>query len=101
MADMHALLVYSLNEQTLLTRQEFSSEQQDDAFAAYTTAEAEHRGLGDVDLVLVAADYLDTIRHTHSSYFRDEADRMNLALDNHVWCSNTYHMVSITTPPAP
>jgi hypothetical protein len=81
MADVHVLLVYSLNEQKLLSHREFSSEEQDEAFAAYTTAEAEHRGLGDVEIVLVAADSLDTIRRTHSSYFRDEADRMSLALD--------------------
>ena len=101
MADVHVLLVYSLNEQKLLTHREFSSGEHDQAFAACTTAEAEHRGLGDVELVLVAADSLDTIRHTHSSHFRGEADRRSLALDNHVCCSNTYHMVSITTTPAP
>ena len=81
MADVHLLRVYSLDEQKLSARKEFSSDQRDEAFAACAGAETEHRGLDDVKNVLVAADSLDTIRHTHSSYFRKKDDRMTLALE--------------------
>lgn len=81
MADVHVLLVYSLDEQRLLRHDEFSSSEQDEAFAAYVKAEAEHRDTGDVEIVLVAADSIDTIRHTHGSYFRGEVQNMDLALE--------------------
>lgn len=81
MADVHVLLVYSLEQQTLLSHREFSEEEKDEAFDAYTTAEAEHRGLNDVEIVLVAADSLETIRHTHGSYFRGDLSAMTLDLE--------------------
>lgn len=81
MADVHVLLVYSLDEQKLLTHREFSSNERDEAFSAYVAAEAEHRDLNDVEIVLVAADSLATIRHTHGSYFRESVGIMDLALD--------------------
>ncbi len=81
MADVHVLLVYSLDEQKLLTHREFSASEQDEAFSAYAAAEAEHRDLNDVEIVLVAADSLATIRHTHGSYFRENVGSMDLALE--------------------
>jgi len=81
MADIHVLLVYSLDEQKLLTHREFSSSEQDEAFSAYAAAEAEHRDLNDVEIVLVAADSLATIRHTHGSYFRESVGSIDLALE--------------------
>jgi len=81
MADIHVLLVYSLTERRLLSQKQFSADDQDVAFTEYAAAEAEHRGLGDVEIVLVAADSLDTIRHTHGSYFRENVSTVDLALD--------------------
>lgn len=81
MADVHVLLVYSLEERKLLSHREFSASEQDEAFSAYAAAEAEHRDLDDVEIVLVAADSLDTIRHTHGSYFREDLGLMDLALE--------------------
>lgn len=39
------------------------------ALAAYEAAEQEHRDRDDVDIVLLGADSLETIKKTHSSYF--------------------------------
>lgn len=80
MADVHVLIVYSLVERRLLSRREFESDEQDEAFQAYAQAEEAHRDLSDVEIVLVAADSLATIRHTHGSYFRGEVETMDLAL---------------------
>ena len=41
----------------------------DAAQHAYQQAEREARGNTALDVVLLSADSLDTIRHTHSSYF--------------------------------
>lgn len=81
MADVHVLLVYSLEQQKLLSQDEFALSEQDEAFAAYVEAEAEHRDSGDVEIVLVAADSIDTIRRTHGSYFREDVRSVNLALE--------------------
>jgi len=81
MADVHVLIVYSLDEQKLLSQREFTSDEQDEAFQAYALAEEEHRDLSDVEIVLVAADSLATIQHTHGSYFRGDVETMELALE--------------------
>lgn len=81
MADVHVLLVYSLEEQKLVSQREFSESERDKAFSAYAAAEAEHRDLDDVEIVLVAADSLETIRRTHGSYFRESVGIMDLALE--------------------
>ena len=82
MADVHVLLVYSLREQRLLRVEEFASSDQDAAFAAYEATEEAHRETNDVEVVLVAADSLETIRRTHGSYFRDNGQTMDLALES-------------------
>jgi hypothetical protein len=41
----------------------------DDALAAYERIEKEHFGRDDLDIVLLGADSLETIKKTHSSYF--------------------------------
>lgn len=81
MADVHVLLIYSLEQQKLLSERTFSEQQEDEAFAAYTAAEDEHRGLNDVEIVLLAADSIETIRRTHGSYFRDDLGAMGLSLE--------------------
>jgi hypothetical protein len=80
MADVHVLLVYSLSERKLISHKQFSAGQYDEAFSEYAAAEAEHRGLGDVEIVLVAADSLETIRHTHGSYFREDVTSLDEGL---------------------
>jgi hypothetical protein len=44
----------------------------DGAQAAYAEIEGEMRDRDDLDIVLVGADSLDTVKRTHSSYFRAE-----------------------------
>lgn len=39
------------------------------AVARYEELEAEYEGLADLEVVLLSADSIDTIRRTHSSYF--------------------------------
>jgi hypothetical protein len=48
--------------------QEFG-EDYDAAMEAYEQLEQEARGQSDVDVVLLSADSLETIKRTHSSYF--------------------------------
>lgn len=45
----------------------------DAAIVAYNEAEAEYRD-SDVEVVLLSADSVETIRRTHSSYFAAQAD---------------------------
>jgi hypothetical protein len=40
---------------------------------AYQEAEQKARGRQDLDVVLLSADSLETIRHTHSSYFEPKS----------------------------
>jgi hypothetical protein len=48
------------------------AENYDAAIAAYEDAEEENRNRSDVDIVLLSADSLETIKRTHSSYFETE-----------------------------
>ncbi|MFV9673539.1 MAG: hypothetical protein ACNYZH_09960 [Acidimicrobiia bacterium] len=82
MGDVHVLLVYSLGEQKHLSVREFPSSERDSAYAAYEAAEEDHRNREDVEIVLVAADSLETIRHTHGSYFRENGRALDLALES-------------------
>jgi hypothetical protein len=67
MALIHFLLVYDLNLQQLVERLEFVDGEE--AAQAYARKEAEYRSNGDVEIVLVGADSLDTIKLTHGQYF--------------------------------
>ncbi len=74
MALQHFLIVYSLKEARLLNLQEFGDDIES-ATDAYTAAEREYRDRADHDdfeIVLVGADSIDTVRVTHSRYFREE-----------------------------
>jgi hypothetical protein len=42
----------------------------DAALEAYAQAEQDIRGRSDVEVVLLGSDSLETIEHTHSSYFK-------------------------------
>jgi hypothetical protein len=45
----------------------------EEAAQAYARMEAEHRGDDDVEIVLVGADSIETIRLTHGQYFEEGA----------------------------
>lgn len=63
----HFLLVYDLNEQKLIRSDEYADSQA--ATTAYAALEQEYAGNRDVEIVLVGADSIDTIRRTHAHYF--------------------------------
>ncbi|MFQ5554504.1 MAG: hypothetical protein ACE5GC_03925, partial [Acidimicrobiia bacterium] len=65
--------------QELIEVEEFSDALE--AMARYTQVEREHFEDPSVEIVLVAADSRDTIRHTHASYFRGEVALEELDLD--------------------
>ncbi|MGH3430528.1 MAG: hypothetical protein ACRDQZ_23675 [Mycobacteriales bacterium] len=69
----HFLLLYDLHQERLLRCDEYASG--DEAAAAYTDLETEYRGRAeDVQIVLVGADSIDTIKVTHSHYFGPNGD---------------------------
>lgn len=69
MSVVHFLLVYDLRARRLLEAQPFESA--DEAAVAYGRAERDHVGDDGIEIVLVGADSLDTIRQTHGHYFTD------------------------------
>ena len=65
----HFLLVYDMRRHGLRQWEEFDSG--DEAAAAYSQVEAEYRDRADdFEVALLRADSLETIRVTHSHYFR-------------------------------
>lgn len=65
---IHFLLVYDVVRQELAAPpEEYSTAA--DAAAAYAELERKHRNDPNVEIVLVGADSLDTIKHTHGNYF--------------------------------
>ena len=66
MSLLHFLLTYDVLHQTLIVR-EFADAAE--ATDAYGQAELEHLGDQDLEIVLVGADSLETIKKTHSHYF--------------------------------
>lgn len=67
MALVHFLLIYDLSAERLVRQQEYADA--DEAVTAYATAEREYRARSDLEIVLVGADSLDTIKQTHAHYF--------------------------------
>jgi hypothetical protein len=67
MALIHFLLLYDLNAQKLILQREYRDGEE--AAQAYAQLEAEYRGNDDVEIVLVGADSIETIRLTHGQYF--------------------------------
>jgi len=63
---LHFLLTYDMRQQTLTVR-EFTDAAE--ATDAYGRAELEHLGDRNLEIVLVGADSLDTIKKTHGHYF--------------------------------
>lgn len=68
--DVHVLLVYSLENQKLAHEEQFSDAKE--ALAAYVKIEREHLRDDNYEIVLIAADSEETIRHTHASYFNED-----------------------------
>lgn len=67
MALMHYLLVYDLVAQRLVRQKEFSDG--DEAAMEYATLEREYKDRDDLEIVLVGADSIETIKRTHAHYF--------------------------------
>ncbi|MCC6223700.1 MAG: hypothetical protein IT201_09470 [Thermoleophilia bacterium] len=64
----HFLLVFDLDRQELVGEpRQFADPTE--AAAAYAALEGKHRGDRNLEIVLIGADSLDTIRHTHPNYF--------------------------------
>ncbi len=74
MALIHFLLVYDLAKQKLVHTQEFRDARE--AAAEYGRWEQEHSGDKDLEIVLVGADSLATIKTTHGHYFDGDAPPM-------------------------
>lgn len=64
----HFLLLYDVKQQVLLDALPFG-EDGDRAAAAYADQEKVYRDRDDVEIVLLGADSLDTLRKTHPHYF--------------------------------
>lgn len=71
MAMYYFLLVFNRLHQALQTVQRFSD--RDDAARAYAAAESAAEGNDELEIVLVGADSIDTIRQTHGQYFTERS----------------------------
>jgi hypothetical protein len=70
---IHFLLVYNLDRGQLVEEpRQFSNP--DEAAAAYSALEQEHRHDSHVEIVLIGADSLETIKSTHGNYFDGDRD---------------------------
>lgn len=67
MALRHFLLVYDLAAQRLIEQQEFSDG--NEASVAYAALERKFKERTDLEIVLVGADSIETIKRTHAHYF--------------------------------
>lgn len=72
MSLLHFILIYDHQQQRLLEALEFG-EHGEDATAKYAEYEREYKDREGVEIVLVGADSLETIRQTHAHYFSDSA----------------------------
>lgn len=68
----HFLIVYDIPSGKAQVR-DFGTDYEA-ALEAYAEIEGEMRERGDLDIVLVGADSLETVKRTHSSYFGDRAE---------------------------
>lgn len=67
MAMRYFLLIYNRSHRHLQTVQTFTD--QEEASRAYTAAERAAQGNHGLEIVLIGADSLDTIKQTHGQYF--------------------------------
>lgn len=66
----HFLLIFDTTAQTVISQLEFAEADTAQATAAYEAAEEAHRN-DPVEIVLLGADSLETIRRTHGHYFNE------------------------------
>jgi hypothetical protein len=71
MALIHYLLVYDHRRQKLLKATPFNNASR--AAEAYADLERAHRDEEGLEIVLIGADSIDTIRQTHGNYFDGES----------------------------
>ncbi len=64
----HFLVIYDIAAREAHVDDHFGGDLEA-ALEAYSQAEETYRGRGDVEVVLLGADSIDTIKKTHSSYF--------------------------------
>lgn len=64
---VHFLLVYDHARHVLTSTRQFANG--DEAAVAYSSLEKAHAADDDLEIVLVGADSIETIRRTHASYF--------------------------------
>jgi hypothetical protein len=74
MAIHHFLLIYSLAEHRLLDASDLGHDVSA-AIARYADCEAKYRGQDGIEIVLIGADSLDTVRQTHPHYFEGDLGR--------------------------
>jgi vacuolar-type H+-ATPase subunit F/Vma7 len=67
MALQHFLLIYDLKAQRLIGQEEFDDGEE--AATAYAALERRYQGRDDLEIVLVGADSIETIKRTHAHYF--------------------------------
>jgi hypothetical protein len=72
MALQHFLLIYDHSQQALIETLHLGS-RGEDAARIYGEYEQMYRDRPGIEIVLVGADSLDTIRRTHAHYFSDSA----------------------------
>lgn len=73
MALQHFLLVYDLDAQRLIDQ--LHLDDGDEAARAYSRLERTYQGRKDLEIVLVGADSIETIRQTHAHYFDSTGTR--------------------------
>jgi len=64
----HFLVIYDIAAREANVDDRFGSDY-DAALEAYAEAEQTYRGRADIEVVLLGADSIETIKKTHSSYF--------------------------------
>jgi hypothetical protein len=69
---LHYLLIYDHAEQKLLDALDLGTDAED-AARTYAEYEQSYRDRKGIEIVLVGADSLDTIRQTHAHYFSESA----------------------------
>jgi hypothetical protein len=69
---VHFLLVYDRHQQKLVFEKAYSNAAE--ALRAYEEKEERHRGDNQMEIVLVGADSIETVRLTHGNYFDEKAE---------------------------
>ena len=66
---LHYLLIFDHSSEELVSTREFAKSECVEATEAYQEAEAQYRNQRNVEIVLIGADSLETIKRTHGHYF--------------------------------